>query len=204
MMEIPLDATVICTDGYAGRSTYVIIDPTTKQVTHLVVQLSGFKQIERLASVSLVKDTTNDTVRLRCKRNELAALEPFIERRFIERERPRYDQGSYLPYPQIIPQERMLVGMEFERVPKGKQAVHRGADVYATDGRVGKADQFLVDPSDNRVTHLVLREGHLWNERDVRLPVSAIDRVEREAVRLTLDKQAVGALLAVSLGASAD
>ena len=73
-------------------------------------------------------------------------------------------------------------------------AVHGGADVYATDGRVGKVDEFLVDASDNHVTHLVLREGHLWNQWDVMVPVSAVDRVEKETVDPKLDKHAIAAL----------
>ena len=37
-MEIPLQAQVECTDGLCGRSVYVLINPVTDQVTHLVVK----------------------------------------------------------------------------------------------------------------------------------------------------------------------
>jgi uncharacterized protein YrrD len=203
MRDIPLNAKVRCTDGSAGRSSYVIINPTTDQVTHFVVRGNGLHRTERLVPVALVEETTPDTIRLRCTKDELATMELFIERRFIRRERPRFDQGSYLPFSQIIPKEKMLVEVEFERIPRGELAVHRGADVYTTNGRVGKVDEFLVDPSDNHITHLVLREGHLWNQRDVTVPVSAIARMAKETVFLRLDKHAIEALPATSFHRSA-
>ena len=41
-MDIPLDAEVLCTDGAGGRSTCLIINPVTKEITHLVVQTKTF------------------------------------------------------------------------------------------------------------------------------------------------------------------
>jgi hypothetical protein len=66
--------------------------------------------------------------------------------------------------------------------------------VQATDGRVSRVDKFLVDPSDNHITHMVLREGHLWHERDLVIPASAIKRVAKETVYLRLDKDHVASL----------
>jgi hypothetical protein len=37
-MDIPVKAVVQCTDGPGGRSTYVVVNPITEQVTHLVVK----------------------------------------------------------------------------------------------------------------------------------------------------------------------
>jgi uncharacterized protein YrrD len=199
MRDIPLDAKVICTDGYGGRSSYVIINPISDQVTHIVVRQNGIHHTERLVPVALVKETTPDTIHLGCAKSELATMEPFIERRFIQRERPRYDQGSYLPYSRVVPREKMLVEIKFERIPRGELAVHCGADVYATDGRLGKVEKFLVDPSDKHITHLVVREGHLWNKRDVMLPVSAIDLVAKESVCLKWSKHAIEARSAGSI-----
>jgi hypothetical protein len=40
--KIPLYAKVVCLDGLAGESIFVIIDPMTQRVTHLVVQGKTF------------------------------------------------------------------------------------------------------------------------------------------------------------------
>jgi len=59
--------------------------------------------------------------------------------------------------------------------------------------------EFLIDPANENITHLVLREGHLWSQKDVTIPVSAIDRIEEDAVYLKLDKHAVEVLPAVPI-----
>jgi len=73
----------------------------------------------------------------------------------------------------------------------GELSIHRGANVAAKDGRVGKVDEFLVDLSDGHITHLVLREGHLWGQRDVTIPISEIERIEEDTVHLKLDRHSV-------------
>ena len=79
MIDIPLNANVECADGPGGRSSYVIIDPASKQVTHFVVKGNGFHRAERLVPVDWTVETTPDLIRLRCTRDELAMLEPFVE-----------------------------------------------------------------------------------------------------------------------------
>ena len=40
---------------------------------------------------------------------------------------------------------------------------------------------FVADPQTGHITHLILREGHLWGQRDVVIPVNAIERIETGA-----------------------
>jgi hypothetical protein len=54
-----------------------------------------------------------------------------------------------------------------------------------------------VAPADERVTHLVLREGNLWGQKDVTIPVSQIERIEANTVYLKLDKRNIEALPSV-------
>jgi uncharacterized membrane protein len=69
--------------------------------------------------------------------------------------------------------------------------------VAATDGDVGQVDDLIVDPTTGVVTHFVLHKGHLWGQRDVIMPVSAIKRVEEETVYLNLDQETIRAMLAI-------
>jgi len=69
--------------------------------------------------------------------------------------------------------------------------------VYATDGQIGQVDEFLVDPEYDHVTHLVMREGHLWGAKDVAIPLSQIEHLYEGEVYLKLSKQAVGQLPAI-------
>lgn len=86
---------------------------------------------------------------------------------------------------------------EHRQIPTGELAVRRGYTVRALDGAVGRMDEFLVDPETWHVTHLVMREGHLWGQRDVTIPVSQIARIDEGIVYLKLDKRSVEALPAV-------
>ncbi len=82
-------------------------------------------------------------------------------------------------------------------MPPGELAVYRGMDVSTAEGKVGQVDELVVDPDSGEITHLLMREGHLWGKKDVAVPVSAIDTVEADEVYLNIDKEAVGALPAV-------
>jgi sporulation protein YlmC with PRC-barrel domain len=84
-------------------------------------------------------------------------------------------------------------------VPPGELAVRRRAHVKAIDGRVGQVDEFLVDPVSEHITHLILREGHLWGQRDVTVPVSEIARIEEDTVHLKLTKAQIEALPTIPL-----
>jgi hypothetical protein len=46
-------------------------------------------------------------------------------------------------------------------------ALSQHDSVEATDGHVGNIAEFLIDPRTDAITHLVLREGHLWGRKYV-------------------------------------
>ena len=66
--------------------------------------------------------------------------------------------------------------------------------VHAVDGEIGRVQGFLVNPGDDRVTHVLLQEGHLWGRKKVAIPISAVTGVDDAGVRLSLTKEQVGEL----------
>jgi sporulation protein YlmC with PRC-barrel domain len=192
-MDIPVNAEVKCADGPAGRSIVLIVDPITRQVTHIVVRQKGGLHMERLVPVELVTESTPQKIQLRCTTQELNRMELFVDVEFIPSEYPytAYEAEDQVFWPYVQAEEDVMVPVETERIPPGELAIHRGAHVQATDGRVGKVDEFLVDLSDGHITHLVLREGHLWGQKDVTIPVSEIQRIEEDTVYLKLNKHSI-------------
>jgi sporulation protein YlmC with PRC-barrel domain len=77
-----------------------------------------------------------------------------------------------------------------DRIPAGEVEVRRGDHVHATDGTIGRVQGLVIDPSDHQVTHVLLDEGHLWGEKRVAVPISAVTDV-KDGVRLTLSKDEV-------------
>ena len=196
MKNIPLDARVECADGPVGKSTAVIIDPIEQKVTHFVVKGNNLPLARRrLVPVEQVKETSQKLIVLNCTKRELTRMEPFIAKRYIQKETREYPSSFYggegPSYMKAYVFAADTVPIEVERVPPGELAVHRGASVEATDGRVGQVDEFLVDPDSKQITRLVLREGHLWGRRELTLPISSIDRITEETVYLKLDKETV-------------
>jgi sporulation protein YlmC with PRC-barrel domain len=84
--------------------------------------------------------------------------------------------------------------VEQKQIPPGELAVSRGTRVEATDGFVGKVDEFVVNPKNGHITHLVMHEGHLWGKKDVIIPVSAMGDTHDDSVFLKLDKHQIESL----------
>jgi len=194
-MDIPVDADVQCTDGPGGRSTCVVLNPVTSRVTHVVVKQDSFPHLERLVPVEMVAETSPDQIYLACSQQELHRLESFIETEFLPGEFPytAYGLDEFRLWPYVLPDDE-LVPIEHEGVSPGELAVRRGSHVRATDGDVGRVDEFLVDRETEHITHLVLREGHLWGQKDVLIPVSEIGQIDEDRVYLTLNKEEVAGL----------
>ena len=203
-MEIPLQAQVECTDGVCGRSVYVLINPVIEKVTHLVVREDSSPNTEYIVPVDVVSATIIDTIQLRCSKAELEKMDPFIKTMVIEKEVPVTDLGYhgarygwvspqyYIPY--VTPEITTQVSEEHLQIPPGELAVHRGTRVEAKDGYVGKVDEFVVDPKNGCITHLVMREGHLWGKKDVIIPLSAMGDTREDTVFLKLDKHQIESL----------
>jgi hypothetical protein len=197
MKDIPLNAKVECADGPCGETTTLIIDPTTRKVTHVVVKDPG--SVERLVPFDQVANTGDDLIHLGCTKAGLAEMRPFIETHYVKSEASYQAgasyQGAALAYqaPYAV-HKRDRVPVEEERIPSGQLAVHRGARVQATDGHAGKVGEFVNDPDSGEISHLILMKGHLWGKKEIAVPVSAINFSDEDTVYLKLDKHAIDQL----------
>jgi sporulation protein YlmC with PRC-barrel domain len=199
-MDIPLNVEVLCTDGACGKSTAIIVEPNTEKVTHFVVQVEGSRY---LVPIGAIAESAAGRIQLHWSRQELAAAEPFEKTVFAGEDLGAYAApgmtGASIAWPYGAENEYMLEAaaaayVPVEQIPEGEGAIHSGAYVEATDGGVGQVEEFLIDQATGRITHLVLRKGHLWGKKDVTIPLDQIDRVEDDVVYLKLTKEAVGGL----------
>jgi sporulation protein YlmC with PRC-barrel domain len=193
-MDVPVNAEVICSDGRCGRSTAVVLNPVNDRITHVAVEEGGDSILTRLVPVERILSADPETIRLSCTGAELHRMEVFSEAEFI----PYNLSGTLFMQPYGIP-AIPGVTLEHEKIPTGELAVRRGSRVEARDGYVGDVDEFIVEPEHFHITHLVLRKGHLWDPRDVTIPVDRIERIEEGTVHLKLSKEEVGGLPAVKV-----
>jgi hypothetical protein len=87
-----------------------------------------------------------------------------------------------------------FIPLKRQNVPPGELALRRGARVEATDGYVGQVDELRINSTNMQLTHLVLLERHIFQKREITIPISQIDRIDEGKVYLKLDRQSVKAL----------
>jgi uncharacterized membrane protein len=198
--NIPIGGKVICTDGEGGKLTAVIVDPSSRNLTHIAVLGKSFLSgEERLVPLERVTKTTRDEVHLNCKVEDIYQMKPFTRTHYLE-----VDQGvdgyAYTPpymttYPDMTmsPTAGYLTVQDY-LVPEGEVAIHRGMAVEAADGLAGHVGELLIDSTSGQVTHFLLMKGHGWGKREVAIQVSMIDRLEGETIYLKIEKEKIGQL----------
>jgi hypothetical protein len=207
--EFTMGARASCSDGLAGVVVRAILDPAARTVTHLVIEPRHRGQLGRLVPVDLV-DMTGAGIRLGCTLAEFERLDPAEE---VELAESDYGGGygqaeSVQGYGNVGSlgvggsTSGMGIGMGLghrtqsyvsHAVPLGETEVARHDSVHAVDGEIGRVEGFVVDPADNRVTHVLLQEGHLWGRKEVAIPVSAVSSVDG-GIRLSISKKQVEGL----------
>jgi hypothetical protein len=188
-MDIPINAKVSCSDGPFGRSTSVILRPTNAEITHFVVSDESFPKTEYLVPIDQIYESTPDQIMLKSTRSELIQMPLFNKLEFIPSTLPRYSGGPVMMWPFSSPMDSG-VKIEKENIPVDALVIKRGSKVEAMDGHVGAVDEFLISP-ENIITHLILREGHLWGKREVTIPVNQIDHYSDNTVYLKMNKEEI-------------
>lgn len=203
MTETPfmIGAGVSCADGACGEVIRVVINPVSRELTHLVVEPEGRSGLGRLVPLDLV-DATDGEIRLRCTMAEFERLDAAEETQFVPGTRGYADYGpeQVLSWPWLSlggnpgVEGEMVSGVSetvtYDAVPLGEVEVRRGDRVHATDGEIGHVEGLVVDPRNHHVTHVLLQEGHLWGRRDVAIPIGAVTRAD-DGIRLNLTKDDV-------------
>ena len=193
--EFAIGTRASCSDGDCGVLRRIVIHPDASAVTHLVIEPRHGYQPSRLVPVGLV-DAADGEIRLRCTIAEFEHLDPADEEELVD--------GAALGIPGLTGAPG--VGMPGpvpvvvdDIVPAGETEVSPGDPVHATDGEIGEVQGFLVSPGDNQVTHVLLKEGHLWGRKKVAIPISAVTGAE-EGIKVNLTKKQVEDLPPADLG----
>jgi hypothetical protein len=199
MIDLPMKADVHCLDGLAGRSTGVIANPNNRQITHLLVKSYRPPFHEYLVPVTEIKETTEVRIQLQCTRDDLGKMEPFEYEEYVPSDFSDYPDWPSELYDIAIPWNHMKEDMPYfdvkrQNIPGDEFALRRDARVEATDGYVGQVDELLINSNTMQVTHLVLLERHIFEKREITVPISQIDHIDEGTIYLKLDRQSLEAL----------
>ncbi len=188
----------------SGDVKCVVVDRSTRSVTHLVVEPKGREGLARLVRLDHV-DAPAGKIRLRYTEAEfknLTAAEETLAEIFhsgpvelvTEGWRPADDETA-VDGSAISPVRGEILTGETDLVPRllpSGEEEHRGDHVYATDGEIGQLRALCVDPRTHRVTHVhvLLREGHLWRHKEVAIPSGNVSGFTA-GIHLNISKQQV-------------
>ena len=206
-MRLELGSAVRCSDAAFGELADVVIDPVARRVTHLVVAPHHRPEAARLVPVDRASDD-GSAIALDCSVADAEAFEAVHETAYLRLgefpvDDPEWDVGieDVLALPLyheadgfgtvVDPDPHVLIG--YDRIPKHTVEIRRKSAVASADGHhLGHVDGFLV--SVDGTADIVLERGHLWGRREIVVPAASVERIEDDAVTLTLTKDEVGAL----------
>jgi len=193
-----------------GKMADLVIDPTTRRVTHLVVEPDLQLELAgpRLVPVELVNPGHEASeLTLHCTVEQIRKLESVREIAYLRVgtfpvDDPNWDVGvsDVLALPYYGPGEAYSAAypsdleMAYDRIPKGEVEVRRSSLVTSKDGHdLGHVEAFIVD-GEGKVTHFVLEHGHLWGRRDIAIPIGSVAEIKTDEVTVSLTKDEVGTL----------
>jgi hypothetical protein len=145
-MRLELESRVDCTDESFGKLVDVVIDPTSRRVTHLVVERDRDPWLARLVPVELAEagDDASGTVALRATVEEVRRLPRVREVAYLRLDGfpvddPDWDVGIEevlaLPYYPSYDLEPAPVdyAARYDRIPKGEVEIRRASAVDSAD-----------------------------------------------------------------------
>jgi len=189
-MEIAMDAEVHCRDAVCGTTTKIILNPISDKITHVVVRERKAPHKERVVPVELICEGTPELILLDITNEELSKMDPFTEKEYVPQEISHY-VGSYMfSLPYKVPETR-AVEIKHTSIPAGELAVKRGSQVEATDGSIGEVNEFLIDPDNDQITHLIIQEKQLFHRKEISIPITEINEIKNNVVYLKLNKKNV-------------
>lgn len=213
-MEFRQNASVRTLDGKeVGRIDRVVLDPKTKEVTHIVVHKGFLFTEDKVIPIDLIDVATEDGVCLRGTVGDLQALPLFEETHYVRvtnGAHPKTDDqarvdyalplypsptlGGIAPASSLEPLTPEYVAETAQNIPEGAVALKKGAKVIAADGQqVGSVDQVITDPQASRVMNLVIAQGLLVKEKR-QIPVTWVRQVWEDEVHLAVGSQTIDEL----------
>ena len=189
--EYLLYAKVMCNNGFLGELSSIVIHHQNEHITHLVINDETISKSQAwLVPIDMVASSSGKVIQLDLSREDTRRLQPFIREHYIEREFRGYIYAFNLPIltaPKWLPSETSEENFS-------QYSLHRTMEIETSDGTIGKAGEFFINPQSEQITHIILQRGHFWRQRDVIIPLSLVGHVERKKIHLKIEKEMVNTL----------
>lgn len=195
-------------DEKVGTIDRVVLDPRTKEVTHVVVREGLLFTEDKVVPVEWFNMTSEDKVTLTVAEEDVDTLPSFEETHYIPwhetNVRQMVPQGYAPPHYWYPPagvdwwgyrgyrthfgfQEPPYAQYIERQIPEGTVALQEGADVISADNEhVGDVEQVLADADNEHATHFVISQGLIFKDKKL-VPTAWIDTMREDRVYLGVD-----------------
>jgi hypothetical protein len=207
-MHIRIGAAVECTDGRAGIVDRIVMDPVSREITHLVVRLGWFAPRGVVVPATAATDINEDAVNLSITKSQLEHKPDFHEERFVLASdlNPPTDYPAHTVLWLTMPTQadfnvsetnpyagdyHPLVIEERENVPDGSAVLRAGMKVRAGDEELGRVSEVLTDEATGKARGLVVNSGK-FGARVV--PLDQLKEIDEDRVDLSISPEAFAQL----------
>lgn len=212
-IQLQKRAAVLTMDGKAvGSLNRVVVDPASKALNAIVVRVGSlFNRVEKVVPIKAVAEATQDHIVLFEKAGDMDAFPPFEEEVVTDVNesvhRPTSAANPTLTtngHPDAgihaiqTPSVGGMVTQIKQNIPEGMIAMDENPKVITLEGiHVGNVERVVADPSDDRVTHLLISNG-LFMKAIKLIPIQWVAAMGIEHIHLRVKKASVEELTDVS------
>ena len=203
-MEFKDGANIYTSDGrVAGSLDRVVIDPETKEVTHIVILKGLIFKEDRVIPVEYVASASQEKAILSCTFDELKEMPSLEVEQFVPVSGDSARVQNFDPLTGgMYWTERSVIRETRRTIPDELVALKEGAQVMSEDDEhVGNVERVFTEPESGKVTHFIVSQGFLLKTRKA-IPIQWVKILEDEKVRLSVGTQQVEALPALGEGFS--
>jgi uncharacterized protein YrrD len=211
MMQFKEGTKVYTSDGKdVGHIDKVVMNPQTKELTHIVVRKGFLFTEDKILPVSLIASANEDGVKLREAAGNLDELPAFEETHYvsldkIEREETDYSGnsvlywlpplGGWMGYPSIYPYPPPYSATTKQNIPENSVVLNEGTEVYSSNDKfLGHVERILTDSSSGKATYFVLAEGMMSSVKKL-IPMSWVKRINENKLYLSVGKTMIERLV---------
>ncbi len=204
-MEFRRGTHIYTSDGKdVGNVDRVVLNPKTKEVTHIVVREGLIITEDKVIPLDLIDSATDERLTLRGIASDLDTLLPFKETHYLPLDDTESTIASYpltwaAPYYWYGPVAGEVPNANYEadhnhayypvteqNTPEESVALKEGARVITANGQdIGSVTRVFTNPQNNQVTHFVITEGTLIKEHKL-VPMNWIRAIQENEIRLNV------------------
>ena len=190
-----------------GSVDRVVLNPKTKEVTHIVVRKGFLFTEDKIIPLDLVASATEEQVTLRPVANALDKLPPFEEVHYVpldesEATTADYPAGWAAPFYWYQPLAGSLANPEYapayvnqqpyrmeteQNIPEDTIALKEGARVISHDDQyVGNVKRVFTKSDTDRASHFLISEGLIFKDHKL-VPTTWIHDIQEDEVHLNVN-----------------